>query len=98
MTLKITNINTSSASYKREIKEYISTVDLSYRGRSRHFKDRKIPLPLTKIYIYALLTELDYLNKTYRIIYTDLKLENIMVSLGDPAVLADFMDSQLENR
>ena len=29
--------------------------------------------------------------------FSDLKLENIMVSFEDPAVLADFMDSQLEN-
>ncbi|KAJ9219056.1 hypothetical protein DTO027B5_414 [Paecilomyces variotii] len=31
------------------------------------------------------------------IVHTDLKLENIMVSFEDPTVLADFMDSQLEN-
>ncbi|KAJ6190531.1 hypothetical protein N7519_000552 [Penicillium mononematosum] len=75
----------------------------------RRFDDRKMPLPLIKTYIRALLTGLDYLHKECRIVHTallpvgdaepshlDLKLENIMVSFEDPTVLADFMDSQLE--
>lgn len=62
----------------------------------RRFDDRKMPLPLIKTYIRALLTGLDYLHKECRIVHTDLKLENIMVSFEDPAVLADFISSQLE--
>ncbi|TQB69246.1 hypothetical protein MPDQ_002150 [Monascus purpureus] len=55
-----------------------------------------MPLPLIKTYIRALLTGLEYLHKECRIVHTDLKLENIMVSFEDPTVLADFIDSQLE--
>ncbi|KAJ5239770.1 hypothetical protein N7468_004389 [Penicillium chermesinum] len=63
----------------------------------RRFDDSKMPLPLIKTYIRALLTGLDYLHKECRTVHTDLKLENIMVSFEDPAVLADFMENQLEN-
>ncbi|CAG8345324.1 unnamed protein product [Penicillium salamii] len=61
----------------------------------RRFDDRKIPLPLIKTYIRALLTRLDYLHVVCRTVHTDLKLENIMVSFEDPSVLADFIDSRL---
>ncbi|OJJ31495.1 hypothetical protein ASPWEDRAFT_62631 [Aspergillus wentii DTO 134E9] len=60
------------------------------------FSNRKVPLPLIKAYIHALLTRFDYLHKECRIAHTDIKLENITVSFKDPTVLADFMDSQLE--
>ncbi|KAL5333805.1 kinase domain protein [Aspergillus crustosus] len=63
----------------------------------RRFDSGKMPLPLIKTYIRALLTGLEYLHKECRTVHTDLKLENIMVSFEDPTVLADFMDSQLEN-
>ncbi|RAL15370.1 putative protein kinase [Aspergillus homomorphus CBS 101889] len=62
----------------------------------RRFDGEKMPLPLIKTYIRALLTGLDYLHKECRIVHTDLKLENIMVSFEDSAVLAEFMNSQLE--
>ncbi|KAL4783326.1 kinase-like domain-containing protein [Aspergillus varians] len=61
------------------------------------FHDGKIPLPLVKTYIRVLLTGLDYLHTVCKPTHTDLKLENIMVSIEEPAVLGDFMDSQLEN-
>ncbi|OJJ02177.1 hypothetical protein ASPVEDRAFT_52919 [Aspergillus versicolor CBS 583.65] len=63
----------------------------------QYFDDRKLLLPLIKIYIYALLTGLEYLYKEYRVVYTggylDLKLENIMVLFKDLTVLTNFMDS-----
>ncbi|KAB8235601.1 putative protein kinase [Aspergillus alliaceus] len=62
----------------------------------RRFGDKRMPLPLIKAHIRALLTGLDYLHKECRVVHTDLKLENIMVSFEDPNVLADFMRSQLE--
>ncbi|KAL3435985.1 kinase domain protein [Aspergillus tetrazonus] len=62
----------------------------------RRFDNGKMPLPLIKTYIRALLTGLEYLHKECRIVHTDLKLENIMVTIEDPTVLADFMDSRLE--
>ncbi|KAE8154848.1 kinase-like protein [Aspergillus avenaceus] len=62
----------------------------------RRFVDRKMPLPLLKTYIRALLTGLEYLHHECRVVHTDLKLENIMVTFEDPTVLADFIDTQLE--
>ncbi|KAL4757536.1 putative protein kinase [Aspergillus foveolatus] len=64
----------------------------------RRFDNGKMPLPLIKTYIRALLTSLEYLHKECRIVHTgNLKLENTMVTIEDPTALADFMDSQLEN-
>ncbi|OBT98311.2 hypothetical protein VE01_03095 [Pseudogymnoascus verrucosus] len=63
----------------------------------RRFDGGKMPLPLIKTYIRALLTGLDYLHRECRTVHTDLKLENIMVSFEDPTVLAHFIDSQLKN-
>ncbi|OJJ74452.1 hypothetical protein ASPBRDRAFT_146493 [Aspergillus brasiliensis CBS 101740] len=60
------------------------------------FAHRKMPLPLVKTYIRALLTGLDYLHKDCRTVHTDLKLDNIMLSFEDPTVLAEFMEMQLE--
>ncbi|KAE8131512.1 kinase-like protein [Aspergillus pseudotamarii] len=45
----------------------------------RRFDDKKLPLPLIKTYIRALLTGLEYLHKECRIVHADLKLENIMI-------------------
>ncbi|KAK2855699.1 hypothetical protein FQN49_004934 [Arthroderma sp. PD_2] len=57
------------------------------------FKDRRIPLPLIKTYVRFLLIGLDYLHTECKVVHTDLKLENIMVTFEDPAVFGDFMDS-----
>ncbi|KAK2809426.1 hypothetical protein FQN50_003885 [Emmonsiellopsis sp. PD_5] len=62
----------------------------------RRFKGRMIPLPIIKTYVVFLLAGLDYLHTGCGVVHTDLKLENIMVTFEDPAVLGDFMDSQLE--
>ncbi|GLB08725.1 hypothetical protein AtubIFM57258_004629 [Aspergillus tubingensis] len=62
----------------------------------QRFDHRKMPLPLVKTYIRALLTGLDYLHKECRTVHTDLKLDNIMLSFEDPTVLAEFMETQLE--
>ncbi|EFR00913.1 CMGC protein kinase [Nannizzia gypsea CBS 118893] len=59
----------------------------------RRFKDEAIPLPLVKTYVRLLLVGLDYLHTECKVVHTDLKLENIMVSFEDPAVLGDFMGS-----
>ncbi|PYI29933.1 kinase-like protein [Aspergillus indologenus CBS 114.80] len=62
----------------------------------QRFADGRMPLPLIKTYIRTLLTGLDYLHQVCRVVHTDLKLENIMVSFEDPTVLADFIESQLD--
>ncbi|RHZ60663.1 hypothetical protein CDV55_105267 [Aspergillus turcosus] len=62
----------------------------------RRFKDGRIPLPIIKTYIRLLLAGLDYLHKGCKVVHTDLKLENIMVTFEDTAVLGDFMNSQFD--
>ncbi|KAK9235618.1 kinase-like domain-containing protein [Lipomyces kononenkoae] len=62
----------------------------------RRFKNGMIPLPIVKTYVLFLLAGLDYLHTECRVVHTDLKLENIMVTFEDPAVLGDFMNSQLD--
>ncbi|KAJ0422768.1 hypothetical protein BJY00DRAFT_279406 [Aspergillus carlsbadensis] len=59
----------------------------------RRFDDKRMPLPLTKTYIRAPLTGLDYLHRECRVVHMDLKLDNVMVTFEDPAVLGDFMDA-----
>ncbi|KAJ5156310.1 hypothetical protein N7492_009113 [Penicillium capsulatum] len=63
----------------------------------RRFDDGKMPLPLVKTYICAFLTGLDYLHRECRVVHTDLKIENVMVSFEEPTVLSDFIDFQLKN-
>ncbi|OGM45108.1 protein kinase domain protein [Aspergillus bombycis] len=62
----------------------------------RRFKDDMIPLPIIKIYIQILLAGIDYLHTDCKTVHTDLKLENIMVSFEDPAVMGDFMNDQFD--
>ncbi|THC89084.1 hypothetical protein EYZ11_011473 [Aspergillus tanneri] len=62
----------------------------------RRFKDGRIPLPIIKTYIRFLLAGLDYLHTGCKVVHTDLKLENIMVTFEDPSVLGDFMNSQFD--
>ncbi|KAE8402357.1 kinase-like domain-containing protein [Aspergillus pseudonomiae] len=62
----------------------------------RRFKDEMIPLPTIKAYIYILLVGIDYLHTECKTVHTDLKLENIMVSFEDPAVMGDFMNDQFD--
>ncbi|KAE8376038.1 kinase-like domain-containing protein [Aspergillus bertholletiae] len=62
----------------------------------RRFKDGRIPLPIIKTYIHFLLVDLYCLHTECKVFHTDLKLENIMVTSEDPAVLGDFMNSQLD--
>ncbi|KAJ0414194.1 kinase-like domain-containing protein [Aspergillus carlsbadensis] len=62
----------------------------------RRFTDRRIPLPIVKAYILFLLAGLDYLHTACRVVHTDLKLENIMVTFEDAAVFSDFINTQFE--
>ncbi|TWU70788.1 hypothetical protein ED733_002071 [Metarhizium rileyi] len=43
-------------------------------------RELKVPVPLFKIYIYCLLKALDYLHNDCRIVHTDIKDDNIMMT------------------
>lgn len=60
-------------------------------------ENHKFPLPLLKGYMEFLLKGLDYLHSECRIIHTDLKLDNILVSFEDPSVIDNFVRAQAEN-
>ncbi|KAJ5683318.1 hypothetical protein N7462_006483 [Penicillium macrosclerotiorum] len=62
----------------------------------RRFENGRIPLFLTKTYIFVLLAGLDYLHTSCKVVHTDLKLENFMVTLENPEVFGEFMNSQFE--
>ncbi|OJD18837.1 CMGC/SRPK protein kinase [Emergomyces pasteurianus Ep9510] len=64
-----------------------------YRKR---FRDERVPLLLLKTYIQILLEGLDYLHTECKVVHTDLKLDNIMVTFEDSAMLGDIMNSHLE--
>ncbi|EEQ90345.2 CMGC/SRPK protein kinase [Blastomyces dermatitidis ER-3] len=60
------------------------------------FRDRLIPLPLLKTYIRILLVGLDYLHTECKVVHTDLKLDNIMLTFEDPEILGDILSSHIE--
>ncbi|KAK9489170.1 hypothetical protein V1508DRAFT_436006 [Lipomyces doorenjongii] len=105
VALKIAYTNSHTAD-EREIEEHVAKTDPSHRGYpifrtssecfERRFKSGMIPLPIVKAYVIFLLAGLDYLHTECRVVHTDLKLENIMVTFEDPAVPGDFMNSQID--
>ncbi|KAJ5405446.1 hypothetical protein N7465_006730 [Penicillium sp. CMV-2018d] len=60
----------------------------------RRFVDRKLPLPIAKAYIYFLLVGLDYLHSECKVVHTDLKLGNILMSFENENVLPNFIKQQ----
>ncbi|KAJ5556542.1 hypothetical protein N7494_000457 [Penicillium frequentans] len=60
----------------------------------RRFVDRKLPLPIAKAYIYFLLVGLDYLHSECKVVHTDLKLGNILMSFENENILTDFIKRQ----
>ncbi|PYI25564.1 putative serine/threonine-protein kinase [Aspergillus indologenus CBS 114.80] len=60
----------------------------------RRFVDRKLPLPIAKAYIYFLLVGLDYLHSECKVVHTDLKLDNILLSFENENTLANFVKRQ----
>ncbi|GFF73137.1 SRSF protein kinase 3 [Aspergillus lentulus] len=60
----------------------------------RRFVDRKLPLPIAKAYIYFLLVGLDYLHSECKVVHTDLKLGNVLMSFENENILANFIKRQ----
>jgi serine/threonine-protein kinase SRPK3 len=61
-----------------------------------HFQRRlprqRLEMPLFKPYIFLLLQALDYLHTECRLIHTDIKDDNIMVTMEDESILVDFVN------
>ncbi|KAI0877489.1 kinase domain protein [Hypoxylon argillaceum] len=53
---------------------------------------KKLELPLFRLYIYSLLVALDCLHTECRLIHTDIKEKNIMITLENNDVVANFVD------
>ncbi|KAK2792642.1 hypothetical protein FQN51_001614 [Onygenales sp. PD_10] len=60
----------------------------------RRFVNRKLPLPIAKAYVYVLLVGLDYLHSECKVVHTDLKLGNILMSFEDENIPTDFIKQQ----
>ncbi|KAK2779961.1 hypothetical protein FQN53_001147 [Emmonsiellopsis sp. PD_33] len=60
----------------------------------RRFVNRKLPLPIAKAYVYVLLVGLDYLHSECKVVHTDLKLGNILMSFEDENIPTDFIKRQ----
>ncbi|KAE8149113.1 kinase-like protein [Aspergillus avenaceus] len=58
---------------------------------------RPFDLPLLKMTIKRLLLALDFLHAEADVIHTDLKTDNLMLSLEDSSMLADFATAESEN-
>ncbi|KAM4058090.1 kinase [Hirsutella rhossiliensis] len=64
--------------------------------QSRLRRQRLAP-PLFKFFLYCLLEGLDYLHTTCHLIHTDIKDDNIMVTIESDAVLAEFVKLHKKN-
>ncbi|EAW16713.1 putative protein kinase [Aspergillus fischeri NRRL 181] len=58
---------------------------------------RPFDLPLLKMTVKRLLLALDFLHAEADVIHTDLKTNNLMLSLEDSSMLADFAAAESEN-
>ncbi|KAB8226144.1 kinase-like domain-containing protein [Aspergillus novoparasiticus] len=65
---------------------------LEMRGLNR----RPFDLPLLKMTVMRLLLALDFLHTEADVIHTDLKTDNLMLSLEDSSMMADFATAEFE--
>ncbi|KAJ0426586.1 kinase domain protein [Aspergillus carlsbadensis] len=54
-------------------------------------------MPLLKMTVRRLLFALDFLHSEAGVVHTDLKTDNLMLSIEDPSMLADFATTEMEN-
>ncbi|EFW16073.1 hypothetical protein CPSG_07123 [Coccidioides posadasii str. Silveira] len=67
-------------------------------GYSRkRFVDQRLPLPIAKAYLLILLAGLDYLHSECRLVHTDLKLDNILMTFENEDILPNFIKEQITN-
>jgi serine/threonine protein kinase len=63
----------------------------------KRFVDQRLPLPIAKAYLLILLAGLDYLHSECRVVHTDLKLDNILMTFENEEVLPNFLKVQINN-
>ncbi|KAL3444933.1 kinase-like domain-containing protein [Aspergillus insuetus] len=63
-------------------------------GKHRRFVDGRLPLPIAKAYIYFLLVGLDYLHSECKVVHTDLKLGNMLMSFENDNIMNEFIEQQ----
>ncbi|KAL4789133.1 protein kinase [Aspergillus venezuelensis] len=102
VALKITNNDdTDEAQHERTIERHLADQDSfevsGQKGKHiclERFVNRTHPLPIAKAYIYILLNGLDYLHSICKVVHTDLKLDNILMSFENDHLLSDFVEKR----
>ncbi|CAG9945608.1 unnamed protein product [Clonostachys rosea f. rosea IK726] len=72
---------------------YVPMRETLFRLQKRFERERIAP-PLFKFYTYCLLHALDYLHTECHLIHTDIKDENIMVTLENDTLLTEYVNYQ----
>ncbi|KAF5611578.1 kinase domain protein [Fusarium subglutinans] len=63
----------------------------------RRLPGERLPLPLFESYTFLILQALDYLHTECHLIHTDIKDDNILVTIEDDSVLTDFVKNLATN-
>ncbi|KAK0390655.1 hypothetical protein NLU13_0159 [Sarocladium strictum] len=63
----------------------------------RRYVDRVVPSDILKILVQMMLHALDYLHSSCQVIHTDLKPDNVMIRVEDPAIFARDASDEFAN-